>query len=176
LLRYVKKHKLWLHVDAAYAGNSAVLPELRWIMDGTDKADSVVINPHKWMFTPVDFSAFFIKDKEILKESFSLIPEYLRTENNNAENFMDYGIQLGRRFRSLKLWFIIKFFGVEGIQERIRENIRLASMFEKWIDNSSKFIKMAPVYFGTVCFRAVKDGVGKEELNHLNEKLMNEIN
>jgi aromatic-L-amino-acid/L-tryptophan decarboxylase len=171
-----KKHKLWLHVDAAYAGNSAVLPELRWIMDGTDKADSVVINPHKWMFTPVDFSAFFIKDKEILKESFSLIPEYLRTENNNAENFMDYGIQLGRRFRSLKLWFIIKFFGVEGIQERIRENIRLASMFEKWIDNSSKFIKMAPVYFGTVCFRAVKDGVGKEVLNHLNEKLMNEIN
>jgi aromatic-L-amino-acid/L-tryptophan decarboxylase len=171
-----KENNMWLHVDAAYAGNAAVLPELKWIMDGTEKADSIVINPHKWMFTPIDFSAFFIKDKDILRESFSLIPEYLRTEDNSAENFMDYGIQLGRRFRSLKLWFIIRYFGVEGIISRIRENIRLAKEFEKWIDSSSEFVKMAPVYFGTVCFRAVKEGLNIDDLNRMNEKLMHEIN
>jgi aromatic-L-amino-acid/L-tryptophan decarboxylase len=170
-----KKYKLWLHVDAAYSGNAAVLPELRWILNGTENADSVVINPHKWMFTPIDFSAFYLKDKTVLRDAFSLIPEYLRT-SDIAENFMDYGIQLGRRFRSLKLWFIIKYFGVEGIKNRIRENIRLAKEFEKWIDQNSSFIKMAPVYFGTVCFRAVKEGLNKEELNKLNERLMNEVN
>jgi aromatic-L-amino-acid/L-tryptophan decarboxylase len=171
-----KKNNLWLHIDAAYGGNSAVLPEMKWIMEGTESADSIVINPHKWMFTPIDFSAFYIKDKEILKEAFSLIPEYLRTDNKGAENFMDYGIQLGRRFRSLKFWFIIKYFGVEGIQLRIRENIRLAKLFEKWIDKSNQFIKMAPVHFATVTFRAVKDGLTTEGLNSLNEQLMNEIN
>jgi aromatic-L-amino-acid/L-tryptophan decarboxylase len=171
-----RKYNLWLHVDAAYAGNAAVLPELKWIFDGTEKADSVVINPHKWMFTPIDFSAFFIKDKDKLRESFSLIPEYLRTDNKGAENFMDYGIQLGRRFRSLKLWFIIKYFGVDGIISRIRENIRLAKTFEKWIDESPCFEKMAPVYFGVVCFRGVNDQFDKDELNSLNEKLLNEIN
>jgi aromatic-L-amino-acid/L-tryptophan decarboxylase len=171
-----KGHNLWLHVDAAYAGNAAVLPEMRWIMEGTEKADSVVINPHKWMFTPIDFSAFFIKDKDILRESFSLIPEYLKTDNTGAENFMDYGIQLGRRFRSLKLWFIIRYFGVEGIQSRLRENIRLAKEFENWIDSSKMFIKAAPVYFGTVCFRAFREGYDQERLNKLNEQLMNRVN
>ncbi len=171
-----RRNNLWLHVDAAYGGIAAVLPEMKWIMKGTENADSIVINPHKWMYIPSDFSAFFIKDKNILREAFSLIPEYLRTDDGSAENFMDYGIQLGRRFRSLKLWFTIKYFGVEGLISRLRDNILLSGKFEEWIDRNKNFIKMAPVHFGTVCFRGVKDGLSKDELNTLNEKLMHNIN
>jgi len=171
------KENLWLHVDAAYAGNAAVLPEMRWIFDGIEYADSLVINPHKWMFTPIDLSIFYTRKPEVLKRAFSLNSEYLKGEEKGATDFMDYGIQLGRRFRALKLWFIIRYFGVEGIKNRIKEHIRLAKEFAAWIDSHSDFERMAPTDFGVVCFRAHPININDEdELNTLNEKLLNKIN
>ncbi len=171
------KENLWLHVDAAYAGTAAVLPEMRWIFDGIENADSLVINPHKWMFTPIDLSIFYTKKPEMLKRAFSLSAVYLKASEKESTNFMDYGIQLGRRFRALKLWFIIRYFGMEGIRNRIKEHIRLAKEFAKWIDSHRDFERMAPTDFGVVCFRAnPKNVVDDDELNTLNEKLLNEIN
>ncbi len=122
-----EKHNLWLHIDAAYAGVTAMIPEMKWITKGWESADSIVINPHKWMFTPMDLSVYFTRKPEILKQAFSLVPEYLKTkQDDEVENLMDYGIQLGRRFRSLKLWFIIRYFGVEGLAARIKNHIELA--------------------------------------------------
>ncbi len=170
------EENIWLHVDAAYAGTAAVLPEMRWIFRGIEKADSLVINPHKWMFTPIDLSLFFTKKPEVLKRAFSLSAEYLKGEGN-ATDFMDYGIQLGRRFRSLKSWFIIRHFGVEGIQKRIREHIRLAKEFAGWIDEHPDFERMAPTPFSVVCFRAhPKDVNDIDKLNELNNKLIDKIN
>ena len=168
---------IWLHVDAAYAGTAAILPEMRWMFKGIEKADSLVINPHKWMFTPIDFSLFFTKKPEILKRAFSLSAEYLETSKDEATNFMDYGIQLGRRFRSLKPWFIIRYFGVEGLQNRIREHIRLAKEFASWIESHPDFEIMAPIPFSVVCFRAHPEGITDEsKLNELNQKLIDDIN
>lgn len=146
---------LWLHVDAAYAGAAAVLPERRnEILAGCERADSFVVNPHKWMFTPVELSAFFTRRPDALRRAFSLVPEYLKTsEDDSVTNFMDYGIQLGRRFRALKLWMVIRYFGVEGIRARIREHIRLAQLFASWIDGDDRFERLAPAPFSTVCFR-----------------------
>jgi aromatic-L-amino-acid decarboxylase len=150
-----RKFQLWLHVDAAYAGSAAILPELRYILDGCESADSFVMNPHKWLFTPVDFSAFFCRRPEILKQAFSLVPEYLKTaEGSTVTNYMDYGIQLGRRFRSLKFWMVVRYFGVEGLQAGIREHIRLGKLFASWVEADPDFELMAPVPFSTVCFRA----------------------
>ncbi|MBT8383131.1 MAG: amino acid decarboxylase, partial [Ignavibacteria bacterium] len=164
-------------VDAAYAGSAAVLPEMRWIFDGIENADSLVINPHKWMFTPIDLSIFYTKKPEVLKRAFSLSAEYLKASEKESTNFMDYGIQLGRRFRALKLWFIIKHFGVEGIRKRIKEHIRLAKEFAEWIDAHSNFERMAPTDFGVVCFRAHPKNIDDEdELYSLNEELLNKIN
>lgn len=178
-----KKEKIWLHVDAAYAGTAAIIPEMRWIFDGIENVDSIVVNPHKWMFTPIDLSAFYTSKPEMLKQAFSLSAEYLQSSSDEkVTNYMDYGIQLGRRFRSLKLWFIIKYFGVNGIRNRIREHIRLAKKFADWIDNNDDFERMAPVHFGVVCFRAVPKNISDDqslrenELNKLNEKLLNKIN
>jgi len=170
------KENLWLHVDAAYAGTAAVLPEIRWIFDGIENVDSLVINPHKWMFTPIDLSIFYTKKSEVLKRAFSLSAEYLKGENKSATDFMDYGIQLGRRFRALKLWFIIRHFGVEGIRNRIREHIRLAKDFAGWIDAHPDFERMAPTDFGVVCFRVHPKNIDDNKLNSLNEKLLNKIN
>ncbi len=171
------KENLWLHVDAAYAGTAAVLPEMRWIFEGIENADSIVINPHKWMFTPIDLSIFYTKKPEVLKRAFSLTAEYLKGEDKDATDFMDYGIQLGRRFRALKLWFIIRHFGVEGIRNRIREHIRLAKEFAKWIDVHPDFERMAPTDFGVVCFRAhPKNLIDENDLNDLNKQLLNKIN
>jgi aromatic-L-amino-acid decarboxylase len=172
------EEKIWLHIDAAYAGTASILPEMRWIFDGIENADSVVVNPHKWMFTPIDLSAFYTSKPEILKKAFSLRAEYLKGSDKKEEtNFMDYGIQLGRRFRSLKLWFIIRYFGVEGIQNRIREHIRLAKMFADWIDTSEYFERLAPANLGVVCFRAIPKNINVEnDLNKLNEKLLDNIN
>ena len=118
-----KKEKIWLHVDSAHAGVTAILPEMRQHFKGIEYADSIVVNPHKWFFVPIDFSVLYIKDEQILKLAFSLSAEYLKTENDeNVINYMDYGIQLGRRFRSLKLWFNIRYFGVSGLQELIRKH------------------------------------------------------
>src|SRR5512143_2697211 len=130
------REKVWLHVDGAYGGNAAVVPEMRWVLQGVERADSFVMNPHKWMFTQIDFSAFYTRHVDTLKRAFSILPEYLRTSEGDAQtvtNFMDYGVQLGRRFRALKFWFMVRTFGVDGISERIREHIRLAHVFEGWV-------------------------------------------
>jgi aromatic-L-amino-acid decarboxylase len=178
IARICKREKIWLHVDAAYAGTASILPEMRWIFDGIEDVDSVVVNPHKWMFTPIDLSAFYTSKPDILKKVFSLSAEYLKGSDKKEEmNFMDYGIQLGRRFRALKLWFIIRYFGVEGIKNRIREHIRLAKMFANWIDKSEYFERMAPAHLGVVCFRTVPANIKAEnELNAINEKLLDNIN
>lgn len=173
-----KQENLWLHVDAAHAGVTAMLPEMKYIFNGVDCADSLVVNPHKWMFTPVDLSLFYTRKPDVLKRAFSLVPEYLKTaEDSSAENLMDYGIQLGRRFRALKLWFIIKYFGVNGIIERLREHVRLGQLFAKWIDEHSDFERMAPTPFSTICFRAHPTRMNDEEMiEWLNEQLLQKIN
>ncbi len=171
------KENIWLHVDAAYAGVTALLPEMRHFFRGVEKADSFVVNPHKWLFVPIDFSLLYITKPEILKRAFSLVPEYLKTaEDNIVENYMDYGIQLGRRFRSLKFWFVLRYFGAEGLCNRIREHIRIAKLFAGWINETSNYELMAPVHFSTVCFRFKPSNVNETELNLLNEKLMENIN
>ena len=149
-----EKHQLWLHVDAAYAGAAAILPEHRHILEGCDRADSFVVNPHKWLLTPMDLSAFYCRRPEMLRRAFSLTPEYLKTaEGDSVTNGMDYTLQLGRRFRALKFWMIVRHYGVEGIRAVIREHIRLARMFVSLVEKDSRFEVVAPAPFSTVCFR-----------------------
>lgn len=170
-----EKHGVWLHVDTAYAGSAAILPEMQHHFKGCERADSIVTNPHKWLFTPFDLSVLYCRDLGDLKQAFSLVPEYLKTnDESSVKNGMDYGIQLGRRFRALKLWFVIRYFGREGLVERIREHCRLANLFASWVTESSNFELLAPVPFALVCFRARPEGV--EDLDAFNEHLMNEIN
>ncbi|NIR51089.1 amino acid decarboxylase [candidate division KSB1 bacterium] len=173
-----QQEDVWLHVDAAYGGSAAVVPEMRHVLAGCERADSVVVNPHKWLFVPVDLSAFFTRKPDVLKRAFSLVPEYLRTsEDSKVENFMDYGLQLGRRFRALKLWFVLRYFGTEGIAERIRHHIKLAQEFAKWVDEHADFERMAPVPFSSVCFRAhPKNMQDQMQLNALNERLVEAVN
>ncbi|HSD85229.1 MAG TPA: pyridoxal-dependent decarboxylase, partial [Anaerolineae bacterium] len=145
-----QREKVWLHVDGAYGGNAAIVPEMQWVLHGVDRADSFVMNPHKWMFTPLDFSAFYTRHVETLKRAFSILPEYLRTPEGDTQavtNFMDYGVQLGRRFRALKFWFIVRTFGVEGLIDRIREHLRLAKLFESWVREAAEWEVVAPVPF-----------------------------
>lgn len=172
-----EKYNLWLHIDSAYAGVTAMIPEMKWITNGWNRADSLVINPHKWMFTPMDLSVYFTRKPDILKRAFSLSAEYLKTnQDNEVENLMDYGIQLGRRFRSLKLWFIIRYFGVDGLAARIKNHITLATEFKGWIETENDFELMAPVPFSTVCFRFNPKDKTDDELNILNENLLERIN
>ena len=173
-----KEENVWLHVDAAHGGIAAILPEKRDIFAGIEKADSLVVNPHKWMFTPLDLSVFYTKKPDILKRAFSLVPEYLKTnEDSDVINYMDYGVPLGRRFRSLKLWFIIRYFGVEGIRNRIREHLRIANDIAAKIDEHLLFERMAPVPFSTICFRAHPPNIQDEmEIEEININLMNKIN
>lgn len=169
-----EKHGIWLHVDTAYAGSTAIIPEFREHFKGWERADSIVVNPHKWLFTPFDLSVLYCKNLNVLKQAFSLVPEFLKTNEENVKNGMDYGIQLGRRFRALKLWFVIRYFGREGLIARLREHCRLARLFASWVDDSENFELLAPVPFALVCFRACPTGIA--DLNALNEKIMNEIN
>jgi aromatic-L-amino-acid decarboxylase len=150
---------VWLHVDAAYAGSSWVCPELRWSQAGVDRADSLVVNAHKWLFTPMDCSLLWTRKPEALRAAFSLVPEYLRT-SDEAESLSDYGPALGRRFRSLKLWAVLRCYGREGLQVRIREAIRLAELFEGWIRDEPGWELCAPRPFSVVCFR--RDGSDDE--------------
>jgi aromatic-L-amino-acid decarboxylase len=168
---------LWFHVDGAYGATAAILPELRHLMDGIDLADSFVVNPHKWLFTPIDLSAFYTRHLSTFKRAFSLVPDYLQTAEENVKDYMDYGVQLGRRFRALKLWMVMRAYGQNGLEARIREHIRLAKSFESKIRNSERFELMAPVPFSTVCFRA-KPGYAsdQESLNTLNQDLLEAIN
>ncbi len=165
-----QRHGAWLHVDAAYAGAAAILPEFRHILKGAEKADSLVTNPHKWLFTPTDVSAFFTRRPEILRRAFSLVPEYLRTaEHARAVNFMDYGVQLGRRFRALKLWFVMRHFGREGVEEALRRQIGWAKEFAAWVDADPRFERAAPTPFSVVCFRLK----GSDEAN---QRLLDKVN
>jgi aromatic-L-amino-acid decarboxylase len=143
---------VWLHVDAAYAGSAWVCPELRWSQAGVDRADSLVINAHKWLFTPMDCSLLWSRKPEALRAAFSLVPEYLRT-SDEAESLSDYGPALGRRFRSLKLWTVLRCYGREGLQARIREAIRLAELFESWVRDEPGWEVSAPRHFSLVCFQ-----------------------
>ncbi len=168
-----ERNNIFLHVDAAYAGSAAIVPELQTYFAGWERADSIVTNPHKWLFTPFDLSVLYVKDLDLLKQTFSLVAEYLKV-SETVTNQMDYGIQLGRRFRSLKLWFVMRYFGREGLIERLREHCRLARLFAGWVDDSEHFEMLAPVPFALCCFRAAPKNV--EDLDALNEKIMNEIN
>jgi len=165
-----EREGLWLHVDAAYGGSAAIVPEMRWVLDGCDRADSLVINPHKGLFVPVDLSVLYCKRMDVLRNAFSLVPEYLRSdEGDEVRNFMDYGPQLGRRFRALKLWFVMRYFGVEGLRERIRRQLALAREFANWVSKSEDFELMAPVPFSLVCFRAIPRRFKEESERSLRE-------
>jgi aromatic-L-amino-acid/L-tryptophan decarboxylase len=170
------RERIWLHVDAAYAGSAAICPEYRALMTGIERADSLVVNPHKWLFTPVDCSVLFVRDLALLKGAFSLVPEYLRTgETSDVTNLMDLGFQLGRRFRSLKLWMVIRAFGVEGLRERIRLHCAMARDLVGRITADPRFELAAPVPFSTVCFRARLAGLAEEQ-DRFNERLMARVN
>ncbi|MEP6704405.1 MAG: pyridoxal-dependent decarboxylase [Acidobacteriota bacterium] len=170
-----EKRGIWLHVDAAYAGSAAIVPEMQELFTGWERADSIVTNPHKWLFTPFDLSILYCRDLGEMKKAFSLVPEYLKTsDESTVKNGMDYGIQLGRRFRALKLWFVMRYFGREGLIERIREHCRLARLFASWVEDSENFEMLAPVPFALVCFRACPASV--EDLDAFNERIMNGIN
>jgi aromatic-L-amino-acid decarboxylase len=159
---------VWLHVDAAYAGAAWVCPELRWSQEGVDRADSLVVNAHKWLFTPMDCSLLWTRRPEALRAAFSLVPEYLRTRDE-VENVSDYGPALGRRFRSLKLWAVLRCYGREGLQARIREAVRLAALFESWVEADPGWELCAPRPFSVVCFR--RRGTDEE-----NEAILERVN
>ena len=151
----------WLHVDAAYAGGAWVCPEFRWSQAGVERADSLVVNPHKWIFTPVDCSALWTRRPDVFREAFTFVPEYLRT-SDEAESLSDYGPALGRRFRSLKLWAVLRCFGREGLQERVREAVRLSELFEGWVHDEPGWELCAPRHFSLVCFR--REGSDEENM------------
>ena len=168
---------LWLHIDAAYAGSAAFCPELRSCLDGCERADSFVFNPHKWLFTPMDASVLYTRHPDSFKRAFSLVPEYLKTPvSGQVVDLMDYGVQLGRRFRALKLWWILRCFGLEGIQERIRRHVEMARTFADWVDADPRFERLAPQPFSVICFRARPMGLEGDELDHFNMELMEHIN
>jgi aromatic-L-amino-acid decarboxylase len=174
-----ERERLWLHVDAAYGGSAAVVPEMRYLMEGCQRADSLVMNPHKWLFVPIDLSALYTRRMEVLRRAFSLVPEYLRTtDSDEVHNFMDYGPQLGRRFRALKLWFVLRYFGQEGIAARIRYHLQLAKEFAAWVEQSEEFELLAPVPLSLVCFRANPPAwpTGESGLEQLNARLLDEVN
>jgi aromatic-L-amino-acid decarboxylase len=171
-----RRHGVWLHVDAAFSGTAAILPEKRWMLEGVEHADSFVFNPHKWLLTNFDCSAYFVKDPGALIRTFEIHPEYLKTGvDAQVKNYRDWGIQLGRRFRALKLWFVIRFYGVEGLQKIVREHIRLAEMVKKWVENDKRFQLMAPVPVSLVCFR-LNDGRNEPQLNDLNKEFLERLN
>jgi len=172
-----RKHGVWLHVDAAYGGAMALLPEERWAMAGVDAADSVAVNPHKWLFVPLDFSVLYTRRPGMLRAVFALTPEYLRGDASaNAENYMDYGIQLGRRFRALKAWMVFRTFGEEGLRSRIREHIRLARLLASWIEADPAFELAAPVPMAVVCFGVKRENVPAREIDRLNEAIVQSVN
>jgi aromatic-L-amino-acid decarboxylase len=178
-----ERHAMWLHVDAAYGGSAAIVPEMRHVLDGCKRADSLVLNPHKWLFTPFDLSVLYCRHLDLLRRAFSLVPEYLRTpEQEKVRSGSDYGVQLGRRFRALKLWMIIRYFGHEGLATRIREHCRLAKLFASWVEESVDWELMAPMPFALVCFRACPAVAGEIETNRarrldeLNEAIMRGVN
>lgn len=172
-----RREGIWLHVDAAYAGVAAMLPEFAHLMDGVDRADSLVVNPHKWLFVPMDCSVLFLRDEATVRRAFSLVPEYLSTTDGDVRNYMDYGLQLGRRFRALKLWFTLRHLGAAQIRERLRGHIALAQRFATWVEADPAWEVMAPHPFSLVCFRYRPRGVNDEDaLERLNAALLERVN
>jgi aromatic-L-amino-acid decarboxylase len=175
-----EQHGLWLHVDAAYGGAAAIVPELRWVLDGAERADSIVVNPHKWLFTPIDCSVLWTRRPEVLRDAFSIVPEYLTTtdgSDEDAPNLMDYGTSLGRRMRALKLWMVIRHFGTDALAQRIREHCEYASTLARWVSTERDFELLAPAPLSVVCLRAHPPGLDDPgTLNALNQRIVERIN
>jgi aromatic-L-amino-acid decarboxylase len=173
-----KKYNCWHHVDASYSGTALMLPEIHALMPDIGCCDSFVVNPHKWMFTNFDCSAYFVRDKQVLINTFSILPEYLKTnEDKIVNNYRDWGVPLGRRFRALKLWFVIRTYGISGLQKKIRDHISFGQWLKEEILHTSGLELMAPVPFNLVCFRFHPQGMDDEPgLDVYNENILNKIN
>lgn len=173
-----RRESVWLHVDAAYAGTAAIVPEKASILQGCEQADSLVVNPHKWLFTPFDLSAFYCRRMDVVRATFALTPDYLATTETGVTNLMDTGVQLGRRFRALKLWAVLRYFGAAGIRSRLKEHMRLAQLFSGWVDDSDDFERLAPVPLSVVCFRARPATLAwtDTQLDALNARILDAVN
>ncbi|MGA2395438.1 MAG: pyridoxal-dependent decarboxylase [Candidatus Lustribacter sp.] len=171
-----RARNVWLHVDAAYAGPAAILPEFRALLDGAHDADSIVVNPHKWLFVPIDLSVLYVRDPELLRRTFSLVADYLVTPETDVHNYMDYGLQLGRRFRALKLWFAIRTYGVHGLQAHLRAHIALAQEFAGWVAAEPDWEIAAPHPLSVVCYRYVPPGRDDAAVDACNAAIMDEVN
>ncbi|MFL5502346.1 MAG: pyridoxal phosphate-dependent decarboxylase family protein [Gemmatimonadaceae bacterium] len=170
------RQQMWLHVDASYGGIASILPEMRWILDGCERADSLVVNPHKWLFTPMDCSALYTRRPDLLRRAFRHIPDYLVvSEGEGVTNLMDYGVSLGRRFRALKLWFVIRSFGVDGLRALVGEHIRIARLVADEIDSDPELERMAEVHFSTVVFRHRPAGSSGRDLDEHNAALLQRL-
>ncbi|HNS99661.1 MAG TPA: pyridoxal-dependent decarboxylase, partial [Polyangiaceae bacterium] len=169
-----QQHDLWLHVDAAYGGSAAIVPELRWVLEGCERADSLVTNPHKWMLTPIDCSLLYTRHPDALKRAFSLVADYLATDDGDVTNLMDYGLALGRRFRSLKLWFVIRAYGRSGIAHIIERHVALANELATQIDDTPGWERLAPTPLSTVCFRHVPPSLKDADAH--NQAIVNKVN
>ena len=168
---------IWLHIDAAMGGTALILPEFQWMLDGKEYIDSLVFNPHKWMFTNFDCTAFFIKDPELLIKTFEILPEYLKTRTRGQVNdYRDWGVPLGRRFRALKLWSVIRSYGTDGLRDKIRYHISIASRLSEMISKEIDFQILAPVRLNVVCFRYLPAGMKEDQINEINEKLNHLLN
>jgi aromatic-L-amino-acid decarboxylase len=186
MVRIARREGIWLHVDAAYAGVVALIPELREPFAGWEEADSIVTNPHKWFFTPVDASLLLTRKMPVLRDAFSLVPEYLRTLDRDGpiRDYNEYTPTLGRRPRALKLWMNLRYFGLEGLRRRVAHHLAMAQRFAGWVDADPEFERMAPTPFSTVCFRYVPaalasdkdDPAVAERIDELNTRLMEAIN
>ncbi len=171
------ENNIWLHVDAAMAGTALILPEFQWMLDGREYIDSFVFNPHKWMFTNFDCSAYFVKDAGTLIKTFEILPEYLKTRTRGKVNdYRDWGVPLGRRFRALKLWSVIRSYGVEGLRNKVRNHIGIAKELSEMISKEVDFEILAPVVISVVCFRYIPAGYNEDQINVLNEELNHQLN
>lgn len=172
-----EKYKLWLHVDAAYSGAALIIPKFRWMSRGIERADSFVFNPHKWLFTNFDCSLYYVKDKQALIDTYAITPEYLKTASDNqVNNYRDWHVQLGRRFRSLKLWFVIRDFGAKKLRAIIQQHCDWAQWLGQQIKDHSQFEMLAPISVNLVCFRYYDQKMTETQLNDFNELLLNNIN
>jgi aromatic-L-amino-acid decarboxylase len=172
-----RENNIWLHVDAAMAGTALILPEFQWMLDGKEYIDSFVFNPHKWMFTNFDCTCYFVKDASVLIKTFEILPEYLKTRTRGKVNdYRDWGVPLGRRFRALKLWSVIRTYGADGLREKVRGHIGIAKELSEMISGETDFEILAPVIISVVCFRYIPAGYDEDQLNELNEKLNHQLN
>lgn len=170
-----KRERVWLHIDGAYGAAAAAVPEMRWVLRGAERADSLVVNPHKWLFVPIDCSVLYLRDPEATREAFAVVPDYLRS-SEGVPNLMDYGVALGRRFRALKLWMVLRSMGTEGIVAALREHLRLAQLLASWVEAEPDFELAAPVPLSVVNFRYAPPGVIGAELDALNEAVAAAVN